>query len=535
LILERALETLEAPEHEQEKRQVITAIKDLGLKVTVGDVAQKSALPVLRVTQLLNNVAYETQGHLIVDTAGSVTYKFEPNFESHYLINPSKHAFRWMGRVCWNAFKTALKLFILGSFLLIRISFGVLLVASVVLVVLLIIAVVVISILSLFSSDSNSDISIDGGDGSWLNFDWLGGVRYWTLDWCWDWWYWGDYLSRDSYYSSPSYPVAYGSTSGYSGGYSGSSSTYSSGAEWPATTHGAENKPQAKEDSDFLGNCFSVLFGCGDANANWDEQRWGIVAQAIKAKGGVVIAEDLAPYLDVEKNNEDWMIPALVRFNGAPEVTSSGKIVYAFPALMPEAFGRATPAEAPKLSNPSSDVEVDDLQNIYKKFITRQTVQKHSQASAALPPYIGKTAQPLTGIPADKVVTVLFLASIASGGALTVLLEAVQVPFVQVLRPFLLAIAGYGALFYLLPALRWPFIANKNTRISDENEQRQLAAQKLHNPDAQMKQWQAECTEVRSAWLSGEPRQVAYSTEEDDLAQQIQAGSALPSRPTKMM
>jgi hypothetical protein len=200
---------------------------------------------------------------------------------------------------------------------------------------------------------------------------------------------------------------------------------------------------------------------------------------------------------------------------------------------MPETF--SAPAESHRQSENHSDVDAADLQNIYNKFITRQTVQKHSKPSTALPPYISKQQQPMFGIGGDQVVTVLFFASIASGGALALVLEAVHVPFINVLRPFLLAITGYGALFYLLPAMRWPFVANVNTKISDENEKRQLAAQRLANPDAQMKQWQAECTEVRAMMLSGEPRQVAYSTEEDDLAQQIQAGSAVSRRPTKMM
>lgn len=500
LILERAFETLQAPEHEQQKRQVITAIKDLGLKVTAGDVAQKAALPVLRVTELLNNVAYETQGHLVVDTAGSVTYKFDPNFESRYLINPSKDALRWCGRVLWNACKLAFKFFVLASFLLIRLSFGVLLIASVVLVVVLIVAAIVMAFMAaLKDSDSGGgDLNL-GDSGELFNFDWLTGVRYWTFDWCWDWWYWGHYLRHDPYYYNSSY------------------SSYSNQVAAATTDRTSTEPAKTGDDRKFLDSCFNVLFGCADVNANWEIERWQVVAQAIRAKAGVIVAEDIAPYMEVTDKNEDWMLPVLVRFNGTPEVTDSGKIIYIFPALVPASYN-TEPANANEASS-------DDLRNIYQQFITRQRVQQHSQPATTLPPFLSKHEQPLTGIGADQVIAVLFFAQLASGGSIGLLIYAIQLPFIEILRPVLLTIAAYGALFFLLPALRWPFVANKNTRIKDENELRELAAQRLARPDADLTRWQAECANIRTEVLSGEAKRIAFTTEEDALAQQFADGS----------
>lgn len=66
------------------------------------------------------------------------------------------------------------------------------------------------------------------------------------------------------------------------------------------------------------------------------------VGQYIQYKGGVVTAEQLAPFLDVPTNNirpndtmvdEGFMVPALVRFGGSPEVDASGNLLYRFPSL----------------------------------------------------------------------------------------------------------------------------------------------------------------------------------------------------------
>ncbi len=75
------------------------------------------------------------------------------------------------------------------------------------------------------------------------------------------------------------------------------------------------------------------MFGDGNPNARLKEDRWQYIAQLIRANGGVVTAEQLAPYTDADPKNEDGVLPVLVRFDGRPEVTDSGNIVYLFPSL----------------------------------------------------------------------------------------------------------------------------------------------------------------------------------------------------------
>ena len=66
------------------------------------------------------------------------------------------------------------------------------------------------------------------------------------------------------------------------------------------------------------------------------------IGNYIQHKGGVVTAEELAPYLDVPAGvkdadsivvEESYMIPALVRFGGSPDVDSRNNIIYKFPSL----------------------------------------------------------------------------------------------------------------------------------------------------------------------------------------------------------
>ena len=66
------------------------------------------------------------------------------------------------------------------------------------------------------------------------------------------------------------------------------------------------------------------------------------VGNYIQHKGGVVTAEELAPYLDVPAAGQDadsivvdesYVVPALVRFGGSPEVDRNNNLVYKFPSL----------------------------------------------------------------------------------------------------------------------------------------------------------------------------------------------------------
>ena len=65
------------------------------------------------------------------------------------------------------------------------------------------------------------------------------------------------------------------------------------------------------------------------------------VGRYIQSKGGVVTAEELAPFLDPPEKSKDgdidesYVVPALVRFGGSPEVDEQGNLLYRFESELP--------------------------------------------------------------------------------------------------------------------------------------------------------------------------------------------------------
>eukprot|EP00960_Hanusia_phi_P029549 748016-Hanusia_phi.AAC.1 len=100
------------------------------------------------------------------------------------------------------------------------------------------------------------------------------------------------------------------------------------------------NRYENPSQLSFLESVFSFLFGDGNPNANFEQRRYKALANLIRAKGGVVTAEEVAGYLDPpaepDENkmiDESFVLPALTQLGGVPEVTESGDIVYVFEDL----------------------------------------------------------------------------------------------------------------------------------------------------------------------------------------------------------
>ncbi|KAL9315636.1 hypothetical protein ACSQ67_016637 [Phaseolus vulgaris] len=167
---------------------------------------------------------------------------------------------------------------------------------------------------------------------------------------------------------------------------------------------------QADDDKmNFIESVFSFVFGDGDPNQGIEEERWKLIGQYIASNGGVVAAEELAPYLDIDSmeglktsrydmiqpfvmrlcnftldwhdsrtisalggkcgsvpnirvggrsslksckqeivveqvvsrgldkhctnDDESYILPVLLRFDGQPDVDEKGNILYRFPSL----------------------------------------------------------------------------------------------------------------------------------------------------------------------------------------------------------
>ncbi len=261
---------------------IMKSVEKLDYRVTVGDVASQTGLEIAFAQQELLNLASSANGHLQVAETGDILYLFPQNFRTVLLGKYWRLRFKnWLQ----GAWKTI--------FYLIRISFGIILILSIVLILLAILAIIVAS--SSSRSDNNNNRSSRGGGMMFLPNFWFSPNMFTIF--------------------SPRYNQRYRQTS------------YSPNNQLP----------KEKSELNFLESIYSFLFGDGNPNPNLEERRWQEIATVIQQNKGAIIAEQLAPYLDniniYNERDEDYMLPVLTRFNGYPEVSEVGDIIYYFPEL----------------------------------------------------------------------------------------------------------------------------------------------------------------------------------------------------------
>jgi hypothetical protein len=256
--------------------QLMTAVEELGYRVTCGDVVTHTGIYLEEARAGLLTLASQTGGHLQVTDTGEVIYVLAPDFRQILLRKSVRLQFKaWFDRF-WAV-----------GFYLVRISFGVLLIASIAVVYL---AILAITLAAIFSSEGGVDCCDCGDDNCVLGiFNWGGS----------------------------------------------SSSTDSS---MTAVEPSRSNKKKQRESLNFLEAVFSVLFGDGNPNTDLEQRRWRYIGNLIHRQHGVAIAEQIAPYLDnlgqgYDKEYENYMLPVLSKFNGIPEVSPTGQLVYHFPDL----------------------------------------------------------------------------------------------------------------------------------------------------------------------------------------------------------
>ncbi len=415
----------------EEKKVVLKAIDELGRRVTPADVATKTGLPILVATSELNKVAAEANGHLEVSTGGDIAYRFNPGFQNAYLATGLKRSLQQFGE----------KAFHIG-FMILKASFGVMLILSFLAVIVLIIAV----ILAMNTRDNDRDGGFD------FNFDFFDYLILRDLLW------WGTYNSYRPYID------------------------YSQ----PATTR--PDKPN------FLTNCFSFLFGDGDPNAHLEERQWQLAAQAIRKNNGVVTAEQMAPYTGFDPKNEDGILPTLVRFNGNPEVTEDGHILYTFPSL--------------QVSAAKAD---------------------HS----SLPAFLREFPRQFTQADFGDLMPVLLLAGFNFLGSWWLLAQSTHIVVLARFHWLIVVLVVYGTFFVTVPLIRWLWLQYMNSRIEARNAIRKAAADLMSTPAPDLSKKLAQAAERRIKQTQIGQKDVIYTTEKDMLEQEFEppgSGSAAKGR-----
>jgi len=417
-------------------RTIMKAVEQLGYRVTVGDVATQAGLNINLAQQGLLALASDAGGHLQVAESGEIAYLFPKNFRS---ILRNKFL-RLQLQEWWEKVWRVL-------FYLIRISFGIVLLLSIVLIFVAI-ALIVIGINS--SSDNNSggggrSHSGGGGGGFSMPLLWIGPDIFWFFD--------------------PGYDQRYR----------------------------RQRASSERSEMNFLETIFSFLFGDGNPNSDLEERRWQEIATVIRNSRGAVAAEQIAPYLDdigegYKRELEDYMLPVLTRFNGLPEVSPDGEIVYHFPELQTTAKAReAQPVPA----------------------YLRERLWRFSQASS------GQIMLAI-GLGAMNFVGALVLGSLLKGGIAAQL--GGLVAFVQSIYWLLLA---YGIGFLAIPLIRYFWIQWKNSQLEAHNQKRQEQAIALNQADAALQKKLAYAQQFAAQNVINQ-EDLVYTSQTDLIDQEIE-------------
>lgn len=417
---------------------IMKSVEQLGYRVTVGDIAADAGIELNQAQQSLLELASVAGGNLQVAESGEIAYLFPRNFRS--ILRRKHWQMRW--KEWWKRVWDIL-------FYLIRISFGIVLIVSVVLM-LAAIAIIVITIQSQNEGEGNSGGRSHSG-GVHLPGFWFGPDLFWFFD---------------PHYNSRRSPQRKSSSTA------------------PSTNR-----------INFLEAIFSFLFGDGNPNAELEERRWQEIGTVIRNHEGAVIAEQIAPYLDniTSSNQEDenYMLPVLARFNGYPQVSPVGEIIYYFPQLQVTARSRKKQAVATFL---------------------RERLWRFSQASSG-------QIMAAIALGAANFILALMLGSLLRGD-LAVQLGGL-VGFVASIYWFLL---GYGVAFLAIPLLRYFWIQWRNTSIEARNHQRSQRKLFLDQASEHLRQKISYARQFASQKVIG-TEDLAYTTETGLLEQEIE-GSA---------
>ncbi|KAG5175826.1 hypothetical protein JKP88DRAFT_270949 [Tribonema minus] len=483
---------------------IMKAVEKAGNKVAVQDVAAVAGVDMSKARLGLQNLASLTGGDLEVTETGDIVYSFPKNFRGVLSARSTAVRVRETLNKAWPYL-----------FYGIRVGFGVALVAS---IVIIFTAIIAVSVAATSSSDDNRRRdsrggSYGGGGGAAFN---MNPSMYWGPS------------PLDFLYYRPSY--------------------------------GYYNLPRSQRSSDpgemgFLESTFSYIFGDGDPNADIEARRLQLIAKVVRANGGAVTAEQLAPYLDPPAPrggaqgatavvDESFVLPAVTALKGEPRVTDDGDIVYVFPDLQTTAVASLDP-ELRELEgkSPSELKQLMQQRRIYSGDVFEKGEMVRRLQSSALsvtktvdvPPTLQEEPIPFSVASPGNKFAAAALGAVNLGGALylrSLLGSAVAagVQFggyaaaVQGAMPLLL---GYAVAFNVIPLVRWLRNKAKNAEIEQRNDARmawsRLIAAATPNNKRKMMAARKLSTELKVLGQGD----IAYTTAKD-LAEQQQelAGSA---------
>ena len=420
-----------------DKRLALDAIKT-NLRTTAPELATSSGLSINSATYWLNKIAGETGAKLEVANDGTVYYSFAPNFSGVYRRRGRRRAALLAGAFLFKSL-----------YWVVRVSFGVALMTSVLVIVLIFVALILLAIASIF----------DGGSGDSGDFGSFDGSGFFDTNFLSDIFSWDYSPSHSSYQNSiPS-------------------------AQRDRYTDFIEKHPKGN----FFLECFSFLFGDGKPNSNLQKLRWQQIATTIKANGGVVSAEQLAPFLDGDTSDSGMVMSALAQFNGHPEVTKSGFIVYVFPDYISE----------------------------------HPFVQQHEKDQES---YLKEENWKFSNFPPLALINVLMLAIFNFCGSWWLFKHIATINLLHHLAALIDVLLTYSIILLVIPAVRFLILLVLNQRIDSRNEKRKAAAELVKQPQGEILKELEEAKVIQSehAKLLRVDRKIVFDSGKDSLEQRFE-------------
>jgi hypothetical protein len=421
-----------------DKRLALDAIKT-NLRTTAPELATSSGLSINSATYWLNKIAGETSAKLEVANDGTVYYSFAPNFSGVYRRRGRRRAALLAGAFLFKSL-----------YWVVRVSFGVALMTSVLVIVVIFVALILLAIAAIF----------DGGGGDSGDFGSFDGSGFFDTNFL------SDIFSWDYSPSHSSYQNSIPST------------------QRDRYTDFIEKHPKGN----FFLECFSFLFGDGKPNSNLQKLRWQQIATTIKANGGVVSAEQLAPFLDGDTSDSGMVMSALAQFNGHPEVTKSGFIVYVFPDYISE--------------HP----------------LVQQQHEKEQES------YLKEENWKFSNFPAINLANVLMLAIFNFCGSWWLFKHIATINLLHHLAALIDVLLTYSIILLVIPAVRFVILLVLNQRIDSRNEKRQAAAELVKQPQGEILKEieEAKAIQREHAGLLRVDRKIIFDSGKDSLEQKFE-------------
>jgi hypothetical protein len=258
-----------------EYQKIVTSLKRKKEGAVAADVCAATALPLSVVNELLPKAADEYSGHLRVTESGEILYYFPNGFTSRY--RGFSAVFKKAVKIIFSIFKTILAY-------LFKIWIVIMLVGYFILFMLLAIASVFLSI----AGKSSSKGGRSGG----------GSVNFGLFNLIWRIWFYSEMTrNRNSY-----------------------------------------ERGNVSEESEKLPlhmAVFSFVFGEEDPNKNWETQEYKAIISYIQANRGVISLPEYMAFTGSDSQEAETDILSFCsKYEGSPEATEEGTIVYRFDKLL---------------------------------------------------------------------------------------------------------------------------------------------------------------------------------------------------------